>query len=128
MNKERLMLASMLSAITIMVGCAQISPDKTSMGEANFRDWPKDCSPQEIGKRVAERFVASPHPNFGRTNPPNSITYPETCAWYGALTFAKLSGDKTLTAKLIQRSPALRVVPNKSNPTTPHFLPANRQA
>jgi rhamnogalacturonyl hydrolase YesR len=82
--------------------------------------WPAGTSPQEIGKRVAARFVASPHPNFGRTNPPNSITYPETCAWYGALTFAKVTGDKDLTAKLIQRFEPLfgaesRLIPRPSN-------------
>jgi rhamnogalacturonyl hydrolase YesR len=33
----------------------------------------------------------------------NTIIYPEVCAWYGSLTFARLSKDKDLTAKLIQR-------------------------
>lgn len=69
----------------------------------DFGSWEKGASPLEIGKRVAERFVATPHTNFGRPTPPGSITYPETCAWYGALTFAKLSKDKALTSKLIAR-------------------------
>src|ERR1041385_2238582 len=60
---------------------------------ADFTSWPAGASPQEIGRRVAEKFAASPHGNFGRTNPPTHITYPETCAWYGALTFAKAVGD-----------------------------------
>jgi unsaturated rhamnogalacturonyl hydrolase len=49
-----------------------------------FGEWPKGSSPAEIGKRVAERFAATPHTNFGRPTPPRSITYPETCTWYGA--------------------------------------------
>lgn len=69
----------------------------------DFGPWAPGTSPQEIGQRVADRFVASPHSNFNRTTPPNSITYPETCVWYGALTFAQLSGNKALTAQLVQR-------------------------
>ena len=68
-----------------------------------FKQWPAGSSPQEIGKRVTERLIAIPHSNFGRPGPPPYITYPEVATWYGALTFAQLSGDKDLTAKLIQR-------------------------
>ncbi|HWX21679.1 MAG TPA: glycoside hydrolase family 88 protein [Candidatus Binatia bacterium] len=90
------------------------------MASNDLVHWPKDCAPQEIGKRVAERFIASPHGNFGRSAPPRSIIYPETCAWYGALTFAKVSGDKDLTARLIQRFEPLfgeesKLVPKPSN-------------
>jgi len=68
-----------------------------------FSEWPAGQSPREIGKRVAERFVATPHTNFGRSVPPEHITYPEAVAWYGALQFAKLSGDSSLTQQLIKR-------------------------
>ncbi len=70
---------------------------------SDFGSWPKGTSPEEIGRRVAARFVASPHPNFNSPKPPPVIRYPETCAWYGALTFAQLSGDKALTAQLVKR-------------------------
>jgi len=68
-----------------------------------FDKWPVGSSPRAIGKRVAERFVGTPHANFGRPDPPEHITYPESVTWYGALTFAQLSGDKDLVAKLIAR-------------------------
>ena len=68
-----------------------------------FSKWPAGKSPKEIGKRVAERFANGPHTNFNRSTPPAHITYPETVAWYGALTFAKLSGDSDLTTRLIHR-------------------------
>jgi unsaturated rhamnogalacturonyl hydrolase len=68
-----------------------------------FSKWPRGASPQEVGKRVAERFVNTPHTNFGRTAPTSYITYPESVAWYGALTFAQLSGEKDLTDRLIHR-------------------------
>ncbi|MGA8233822.1 MAG: hypothetical protein WB795_20270, partial [Candidatus Acidiferrales bacterium] len=68
-----------------------------------FQDWPTGTSPAEIGKRVAERFASGPHTNFGKSAPPEHITYPETVAWYGALTFAQVTGAKKLTAQLVNR-------------------------
>ena len=62
-----------------------------------FINWPDGMSPTEIGTRVAAHFVTSPHQD------PKRIIYPEVCAWYGALTFAHLSGDKELLASAIQR-------------------------
>jgi len=62
-----------------------------------FTDWPVGTSPQEVGKRVAEHFVTTPHADA------KHIVYQEVCTWYGALTFAQLSGDKDLSAKLIRR-------------------------
>jgi rhamnogalacturonyl hydrolase YesR len=66
-------------------------------GQNYFLNWPAGMSPTEIGKRVAAHFVTSPHQD------PRRIIYPEVCAWYGALTFAHLSGDKELLASAIQR-------------------------
>src|SRR5271169_3558911 len=63
----------------------------------DFSNWPPGSSPLEVGKRVAEHFVRGPHQE------PTRIGYPETCTWYGALTFAQLSGDSDLTARLIAR-------------------------
>ncbi len=71
--------------------------------ETGSEPWPAGSSPQEIGKRVAEHFIASPHPNFGRATPPARITYPEVCTWYGALVFAKATGDETMAKQLAER-------------------------
>jgi unsaturated rhamnogalacturonyl hydrolase len=68
-----------------------------------FSKWPAGSSPKEIGERVAERFASGPHTNFNRSTPPAHLTYPEDVAWYGALTFAQLSGDTILTSRLIRR-------------------------
>ncbi|MGB7158107.1 MAG: glycoside hydrolase family 88 protein [Tepidisphaeraceae bacterium] len=65
--------------------------------------WPAGKSPQEIGNLVAKRFVESPHQNFGRPGPPQRITYPEVCAWYGALTFAKATNNAQLRDQLVKR-------------------------
>jgi rhamnogalacturonyl hydrolase YesR len=62
-----------------------------------FGNWPEGRSPQEIGKRVAEHFVTSPR----QYN--NKVHYAEVGTWYGALTFAKLTGDTDLRDRLIKR-------------------------
>src|SRR5580658_7669772 len=82
---------------TLVTCLAMMSAASPALAQKSFGDWPAGKSPREIGKRVAERFVASPHAR------PDKIIYPEVCAWYGALTFAKQSGDKDLTRRLIVR-------------------------
>ncbi len=62
-----------------------------------FNNWPKGDSPEEIGKRVAEHFVTSPHQGN------KTIEYSENGTWYGALTFAQLTHDDKLRDELIQR-------------------------
>src|SRR5215472_18273871 len=74
---------------------------KSSVKE--FSRWPAGTSPQEIGRRVAERYLQSDYLNLRRTPPTPTIIYPEVCTWYGALTFAQLTGDSTLSARLINR-------------------------
>lgn len=69
----------------------------------DFQNWPKGSSPQEIGKRLSDHYIQAPHTNFNRPVPPRVITYPETCTWYGALTFAKQTNDKKLLQQLAQR-------------------------
>lgn len=82
---------------------SNVAEAQTKNEIADLKTWPKGSSPEEIGKRVADHFVATPHTNFNRPTPPRTITYPETCTWYGALTFAKETGDKKLVEQLAQR-------------------------
>lgn len=69
----------------------------------DLKNFPKGSTPKEIGAKVAQRFVSLPHSNYGRKEPAKYITYPETCAWYGALTFAKETRDKKLKTALAER-------------------------
>ncbi len=85
-----------------------------------FSDFPPGTSPQEIGNRVANRFLEVPHPNFGRPGPPARISYPEVCAWYGALTFAKATGNKELVKGLAQRFEPLFTTEAKLVPVPDH--------
>jgi rhamnogalacturonyl hydrolase YesR len=71
---------------------------------SDLKHWPAGSSPQEIGKRVAEHFVIRLLPDA-----PGKIIYPEVCTWYGALTFAHLTGDNKLLTRLEERfSPLFR--------------------
>lgn len=72
--------------------------------QTDFKDWPTGVSPKEVGQVVSKRFVEVPHPNFdGNPASPNEITYPETCAWFGALRYADVTGDKVLLRQLEER-------------------------
>ncbi len=74
--------------------------------QKEFTNWPRGASPREIGKRVAERFLARPGTDYRKAQFPY-IIYPETVAWYGALTFAQASGDRDLAQRLIERFDSL---------------------
>jgi unsaturated rhamnogalacturonyl hydrolase len=90
-----------ISIVTLLVSCTTFSPQKVN--EEYFSSWPNGTSPKEIGKRVAEHFVVTAHGGPGRTTPVKQIIYPETCTWYGAMTFARLTGDNDLKYGLFKR-------------------------
>lgn len=61
-------------------------------------------APEKVGAKVCARFIEVPHPNFDeRTDPPQEITYPETCAWLGAIRFARTTKDKKALEALEER-------------------------
>jgi unsaturated rhamnogalacturonyl hydrolase len=45
------------SVVTLWMGWATM----LAAQDANFSNWPAGTSPQEVGKKVAEHFVTSPH-------------------------------------------------------------------
>ena len=90
---------SILACLSICLSAFALHADAQ---QNSFTDWPKGTSPEEIGLRVAERFIASPHGNYGGNSRPH-IPYFEVCTWYGALSFAKQTKNKDLTEKLIRR-------------------------
>jgi unsaturated rhamnogalacturonyl hydrolase len=107
------------------LGAAAVAASRwTRAARREFGSWPKGSSPTEIGVRVAERFIATPHTNFGRPSRPSSITYPETCTWYGALTFAQLVGKPALTSQLVARFDPLFGPEADLIPTADHVDPS----
>lgn len=67
----------------------------TAAQPKEFRNWPAGASPAEVGERVAEQFVSTVKLSQ------DAAVYPAICTWYGALTFAQLTNDKSLLQKLI---------------------------
>jgi unsaturated rhamnogalacturonyl hydrolase len=71
--------------------------------QKEFTHWPAGSSPKVVGKRVAGRFLASPHLLVTQEAAQPYINYSESVTWYGGLTFAQLSHDKKLQSQLIKR-------------------------
>ncbi|MCD8042872.1 MAG: glycoside hydrolase family 88 protein [Tannerellaceae bacterium] len=59
-------------------------------------DFPAGATPEEVGKRLAYRFVDGKH----MLHAGKWISYPETFNWNGALTYGALTGDKELITLL----------------------------
>jgi unsaturated rhamnogalacturonyl hydrolase len=89
---ERLKVASLCVSLIFALNLSVLAQENTY-----FTNWPAGLSPQEVGKRVAEHFVTSPH-QYGAT-----IHYSEVATWYGGLTFASLTHDDALRTELIHR-------------------------
>ncbi|NQX43505.1 Rhamnogalacturonyl hydrolase YesR [Pedobacter steynii] len=117
MNKNTFLGITGLISCFFFSGIALLQAQSKS---ADLKNWPKGSSPKEIGTRVADHFVVTPHTNFGKPTPPKVITYPESCTWYGALTFAKASGNKKLTRDLAERFEPLFGVESKMIPVPDH--------
>lgn len=94
----------MKTTIHHLLGLACIVVAGSVQAQSDLTQWPDGYEPREIGVLVSNRFVEVPHPNFnGNPNPPNEITYPETCAWWGALRLAHVTGDTLLLRQLEER-------------------------
>ena len=66
----------------------------------------KEADPNNIGTRVVNKFIVTSHTRFGNPRAekaPNYITYPDACAWLGALWFSKTIQDKDMQRKLKER-------------------------
>lgn len=77
-------------------------------------------APGIVGHRVAKRFVESGHFNYGRPGPPKYIFYPEACTWYGALSYAAVSGDTAMARRLTERFEPLFGVDSSLVPPAVH--------
>jgi rhamnogalacturonyl hydrolase YesR len=95
------MRCAWLVGLLALSGCVSAVREN---GAGYFGAWPKGSSPEEVGLRIAERFLAQPHSQYGRVGKtPKQITYPDVCTWYGSLAFAKETANKGLAERLAQR-------------------------
>ncbi len=108
---KRTFLLSVVSAIF----APGLWVESASRQVAAFRNWPDGASPQVIGERVAENFIARPfRAQSDPTKASSGIIYPEVCAWYGALSVAQLSKDKDLQSRLLLKLDRLMAPPDSS--------------
>jgi unsaturated rhamnogalacturonyl hydrolase len=92
MKRLELKIASLCASMIFTINLSALGQENSY-----FTNWPAGLSPQEVGKKVAEHFVTSPH-QYGAT-----IHYSEVGTWYGGLTFASLTHDDALRGELIRR-------------------------
>jgi unsaturated rhamnogalacturonyl hydrolase len=92
MRQRHFLLAALLALVAgVAVG-----------GDRYFKDWPAGTDPRDVGKRVAERFIPTPHmvmPNHGN----QALHYAQVNTWVGALQFARLTKDDDLRQRLVTR-------------------------
>ncbi|WP_339711498.1 glycoside hydrolase family 88 protein [uncultured Kriegella sp.] len=65
----------------------------------NLKQFPKGKTPQDIGMRIAEKFLNTSHSQYGNTRPlkpPTQITYPDVCTWLGGMWFAEATKNEEL--------------------------------
>src|SRR3989475_6210505 len=86
---------------SLAIGSILIAHTCVMAQSSYFRNWPAGTAPKEIGKRVAENFLARKlEVEQGKRQ---YVIYPEVCAWYGALTVAELTNDRELKTRLIRK-------------------------
>ena len=72
----------------------------------NLKKFPEGKMPQEIGMRIAEKFLNTSHSLYGNTKPtkpPKQITYPDVCTWLGGMWFAEATKNKKLFSRFEDR-------------------------
>ena len=80
----------------LFAGCATLNP---SSAPAALQNFPARYEPRLIGEQVCANFL----PRKIYYNSDHKIVYPEVCAAFGALRFARVAGDAALQQKLIDR-------------------------
>ena len=91
--------------------------------EYNLTKFPKGSTPLEVGNRIANKFIVTPHTRFGNPRAekaPNYITYPDACAWLGALWLGKGTKNEPLLDKLKDRFEPLFSTEQKMLPRMNH--------
>lgn len=83
-----------------------ISLAKAQPASYDLNHFPNGKTPKEIGTRIAEKFLKTPHSKYGNTHPatpPTQITYPDVCAWLGGMWFAEVTKNKELFSRFESR-------------------------
>jgi unsaturated rhamnogalacturonyl hydrolase len=87
---------ALLAAGALLAAAGAFAQDKY------FTDWPAGSAPGEVGKRIAERFIPTPHMEMN-AHGPQALHYAAVNTWVGALQFAQLTHDVDLSKRLVER-------------------------
>lgn len=72
----------------------------------DLKNFPKGSQPKEIGVKLTERYLETPHSFWGYPNSKHKvtfITYPDVCLWLGGLWFTKATNNERLYNQLVDR-------------------------
>ena len=72
----------------------------------DIKNFPQGSRPQEIGHKLVEHYLETPHSHWGDIRSKYKVTlvtYPDVCAWLGSLWFAQTTGDEDLYNRLVAR-------------------------
>ena len=95
----------LLAAQTLLLLFAA-APNAQAQKSYDLKKFPKGCRPEEIGVRLTERYLQTPHSHWGDINSKHKVTlvtYPDVCAWLGALWFTAGTGNDSLYTRLVER-------------------------
>ncbi len=95
-----------LKKLTVYILVALMSTLSAAAKDKTLTEFPAGSGPVEVGERIVKKFLATPHTRFGNPRAekaPTYITYPDACAWLGAMWFAKETDKPQLTTALVER-------------------------
>ncbi len=72
----------------------------------DLKNFPEGTQPKEIGTKLVERYLQTPHSHWGDINSQYKVTfvtYPDVCAWLGSLWFATATKNDDLYNQLVER-------------------------
>jgi len=88
---------------TLAAGISLLAVAETTRSEY-FSGWPQGAAPAEVGKRVAENFLARKlHYETLSDRAVQDVIYSEVITWSGSLTLAQLTKDQELTDRLVKK-------------------------
>jgi len=89
-----------LLAVGLTGGCFSEKGKAGASDQARtvFQNWPTNANPRAVGEAVARNLLARDY----LTNRAGYVVYPEACAGFGAIRFARVAGDQELLQKLVE--------------------------
>ncbi len=95
-----------MKKITLFLIALVLSSVMFAQKSYDLKNFPKGSRPEEIGLKLVEHYLDTPHSHWGDINSKYEvklITYPDVCAWLGSLWFAQSTGNADLYNRLVER-------------------------